>query len=274
MRVTRQGQLRLELGFVKLLLDLEFKGVTRQKRRRGQPVERGGGGHQHHIGALGVVALLDAPKRGQPLTDQVLVRREGVVGQSFPIREHHAAQIGCKKHQLVHQPLGIGRVGGDDGGDLARLFFALGQLSQQHGIGRSGGAGQGETFAGNQARQLHGDGDQKSKTPPAKKEGGEKIVRRPNCRRAKRLGQWFKTMTLMPDWGASHRPTMDSHVKHPRLSPFSCLGSLCWHGQPRGHSPAQAIPNVVGSAHGHAHFAGACGGAAVVQWLGDFVAGR
>ena len=156
MRVARQGQLGLELGFVELLLDLELKGVARQKGRRSQTVQRRGGGHQHHVGAFGMVALLDAPERGQPLRDQVLVRREGVIRQGFPVREHHAAQIGRKKHQLVHEALGVDRVTGDDGGELACFFLALSQLGQQHGIGRSGRAGQGETFAGYQAGQLHG----------------------------------------------------------------------------------------------------------------------
>ena len=63
--VTGQGQLGLELGFIEFLFDLEFKGVARQKGRRCQSVQRGGGGHQHHISAFGVMALLDAPQRGQ-----------------------------------------------------------------------------------------------------------------------------------------------------------------------------------------------------------------
>ena len=170
MRITRQRELGLELGFVELLFDLELEGVARQKRGWSQPIQRGGGGHQHHVGALGVVALFDAPQRGQALADQVLVWREAVVGQGFPVGEHHAAQVRGEKHQLVQQALGVGRVGGDDGGELARLFFALGQLGQQHGIGRSHGAGQGETFAGDEAGQLHGgDGQrrkEKAKHPP------------------------------------------------------------------------------------------------------------
>jgi hypothetical protein len=33
-------------------------------------------GTQHHVDALRLVALADAPQRGQALADQVLVRRE------------------------------------------------------------------------------------------------------------------------------------------------------------------------------------------------------
>ncbi|MDT4869611.1 hypothetical protein FQZ97_1046510 [compost metagenome] len=74
MLVAGQRELALELGLVELLLDLEVKGVAGQKGGRRQPVQRGGGGHQHHVGAGVLVVLLDAPERGQALGDQVLVR--------------------------------------------------------------------------------------------------------------------------------------------------------------------------------------------------------
>ena len=130
MAVAGQRKLRFELGFVQLLLGLKFKGIGRQKARRRQAVERGGGRHQHHIDALGLVALADAPQRSQPLADQVLVWREAVVGQGLPVREQGAAQIGRKEADFFQQALGIGSVRGDDGGDATRGFFALGQLCQ------------------------------------------------------------------------------------------------------------------------------------------------
>ena len=72
---------------------------------------------------------------------------------------------------------------------MAGLFLALGQLGQQHGIGRSDRSWQGESFAGDEAGQLHGGvgkGDEKSKTPPAGKEGGDGSVKPADCRR----GDW------------------------------------------------------------------------------------
>ena len=71
--ITRQRQLGAQPGFVKLLADLEVKGVARQKRRGRQAVERRGGRHQHHVGTGVAVALADAPERRQALADEVLV---------------------------------------------------------------------------------------------------------------------------------------------------------------------------------------------------------
>jgi len=147
MAVARQRELALELGFVELLLDLEVKGGARQKTRRRQAVQRGGGRHHHHISASVLVMLADAPQRGQTLADQVLVRREGVKRQGFPVRKQHAAQLGRKKRHLVDQALRIGCIGGDDGRHLATGFVPQSQLGQQQRVGRASGAGQGEALA-------------------------------------------------------------------------------------------------------------------------------
>ena len=163
--VARQRELRLEFALVELLPHLELKGVASQKRRGREPVQRGGGGHEHHVGALLFVALADAPQRGQPLADQVLVRRKGVVGQGFPVRKHGAAQLGRKKHHLVHQALGICRVGGDDGRHPPGGLVALGQLGQQHRVGRADRARQRETFT--RGKRGKGHGTVQIQKPPA-----------------------------------------------------------------------------------------------------------
>ncbi len=156
MAVAGQGQLAFELGLVELLLDLEFKGVTRQKARWCQPVERGGGRHDDDIGPVVLVALADAPQGGQALADQVLVRREGVVRQRLPIGEEGAAQVGRKKRNFLQQPLGVTRISGDHRHRLARSLVAGTEARQQHGIGRAGRAGQGESFAGGELGEVHG----------------------------------------------------------------------------------------------------------------------
>jgi hypothetical protein len=91
---------------------------------------------------------LDAPQRGQALADQVLVRREGVVGQGLPVRKQRAAQVRGEEGHLVQQALRVGGVGGDDGRQAPGRFLAGGQARQQQGVGRAGGAGQGEAPAG------------------------------------------------------------------------------------------------------------------------------
>jgi hypothetical protein len=148
MLVARQRELGLELGLVQLLALLEFKGVAGQKRGRGQPIQGRGGGHDDHIGAMLLVALVDAPQRGQALADQVLVRREAVVGQGFPVGEQCAAQLGGEEGHLLHEAVGIGGIGRDDGGDPAVLLFALAQPGQQQRVGAADRAGQVKAFTG------------------------------------------------------------------------------------------------------------------------------
>jgi len=105
--VASQGQLGFELGFVQFLFGFEVKGVACQKCRRCQTVKGRGGRNEHQVGALGFVALVDAPQSRQAFTDQVLVGRKRVVGQRFPVRKNGAAQARGKKGHLVHQPLGV-----------------------------------------------------------------------------------------------------------------------------------------------------------------------
>ena len=69
MAVAGQRELRLEFGLIELLSGLEVKGGAGQKARRCQPVQRSGGGHQHHIGPGVPVMLANAPQGGQALAD-------------------------------------------------------------------------------------------------------------------------------------------------------------------------------------------------------------
>ena len=109
--VACQCELRLEPGFVEPHLLFEVEGVAGHESRRRQPREGRGGGQKHNI----QVAVFDAPQRGKSLRDEVLVRREGVVGQGLPVREEGHAQGGREEGHLIGQALGIGRVGADDG---------------------------------------------------------------------------------------------------------------------------------------------------------------
>jgi hypothetical protein len=164
--VAGQRELGLELGFLELLPALEMEGVAGQEGGRREAVERRGGRHQHHVGLF----LADAPERGEPLADQVLVGREVVVGQGLPVREEGAAQLGCEEGDLVDQPLRVVRVGGEDRGGTARRLLAFGQLGQQQRVGRQRGAGQRETLACGELGEVH-EVLEKCRTPRAGRRG-------------------------------------------------------------------------------------------------------
>ena len=151
MLIARQGELGFELRFVQPLSHLEFEGVAGQERGRRQSVQRGGGRDEHHVG----LPAGDAPQGGQSFADEILVRREAVVGQGFPIGEQHASQLGCKEGHFIQQSLGIQRVGRDHGHAPALRALALGQAGQPQGVPRARRAGQGETLANGESRELH-----------------------------------------------------------------------------------------------------------------------
>ncbi|MCY1525359.1 hypothetical protein D9M68_603350 [compost metagenome] len=159
--VAGQRELGLELGLLQLLLGLELEGVAGQEGRRRQPVQRGGGRHQHHVGLL----LADAPQRGQALADQVLVRRKAVVGQRFPVGEEGAAQFGCEEGDFVDEPLGVVRVGGEHRGGAARGLLAHAELGQHQRVGRQRGTRQRETLARREKGEVHGAARKMHDTP-------------------------------------------------------------------------------------------------------------
>lgn len=70
-----------------------------------------------------------AVKRFQPLRDDVLVRREHVVGQGFPVREQQRVGVVAEEAQFLLQHLGVGRIGRqyDRQAPMLRLRFGDGK---------------------------------------------------------------------------------------------------------------------------------------------------
>jgi hypothetical protein len=90
------------------LLDEECMGGEVFARR--QPVQRGRSRHDQNI----QLAAHQRVQRLQPLRHQIVVRRELVVGQGFPVRQLEGAQRRCEPAQLVEQALCVHRPGRDD----------------------------------------------------------------------------------------------------------------------------------------------------------------
>jgi hypothetical protein len=103
--VARGPELHAQLFQVEALALLEEEGVPGDIGGRAQAHQRGGRGHHRDI----ELAALDAVERGEALGHQVLVRRELVVGQRFPVGQQAHAQRRREPGDLLDQALRIQR---------------------------------------------------------------------------------------------------------------------------------------------------------------------
>ncbi|MCY1518552.1 hypothetical protein D9M68_532730 [compost metagenome] len=122
-------QAQAHLRGVELLADVQHQAGAEQETGRRQAVQ--GGGDRHHQHA--VLDLRQAVEGGDALGNDVLVRREQVVGQGFPVREVQHRQVRRKEAQLLLQALGALAVGGQQQGEA---------------LGGAGGLGDGEGLGG------------------------------------------------------------------------------------------------------------------------------
>ena len=111
--------------------------------------------------------LADAPQRGQPLGDQVLVRREGVVGQRLPVGEHGArAGSGAKNGSSSARRCASAGSAVTIGGELRlRALLRLREAREQQRIGRAERARQREALAGGDGGELHEASEAKANRP-------------------------------------------------------------------------------------------------------------
>ncbi len=156
MLVAGQRQLRLQPGFVEPGLLPEVEGVGGQECGRGHAHQRRGGGQQHEVD----LAVAQPPERGQALRDQVLVWREAVVGQGFPVGEQRDAQGRVEERHLVGQAVGIGGLRCDHHRELALPRRLARQPGEQQCIGRGDRPRQCKALAGGDGGngQRHGRG--------------------------------------------------------------------------------------------------------------------
>ena len=89
-------------------------------------VERRGQWRNEHI----TRAVHHLIQRGEPLRNEIMVRRERIVRQCFPIREQMRLEFGRKVRDFFQQSLRIQRIGGDDGDG----FCLLRQLREKQRI--------------------------------------------------------------------------------------------------------------------------------------------
>ncbi|MNI23582.1 hypothetical protein D3C73_771760 [compost metagenome] len=117
---------------VELLADIQHQAAAEQELGRRQAVQ--GGGDRHHQHA---VRQLGQPvQAGDALGNDVLVRREQVVGQGFPVGKVQYGQIRGEETQLLFQPFGTLAVGGQQQGKALGSAGGLGDGQAQGGTGQ------------------------------------------------------------------------------------------------------------------------------------------
>ena len=104
------------------------------------------------------LALREPVERREPRRDQVLVRRDRVVGQRLPVGEERAVDARREPRDLVGEALRGERIGGEHGERAACAHAVGGELRERERVGGSGERRQRDAFAGvgrggRQARQ-------------------------------------------------------------------------------------------------------------------------
>jgi hypothetical protein len=110
--VAGEGELRAQRVELERFSRFEEKTVPREERRRTQARERGRRGNDGDVEVL----AHDAVERRQALGNQVVVRREAVVGQGLPVGQEEHRELRREPRDLVLQPLRLGRPGAEDDG--------------------------------------------------------------------------------------------------------------------------------------------------------------
>ena len=126
MLIARQHQLRAQRIQAQNFALLQEKRVGGKIFRRRQALQGRGRGQYHHIECT----ALNLVQRGQPFRHQILVRREAVVGQGFPVREQADLKRGCEPGDFVPQSL---RFGGARAKHHKRARLAC-QFRQRQGV--------------------------------------------------------------------------------------------------------------------------------------------
>ena len=153
MLVTGQRELGLQGSFVQLHALGELEGARGEPRGRCQPVRGRAGSYQQHV----QLATLQAIQGGKALGDQILVGRQAVVGQGFPVGQPGDGQCGRKPGDFCGKTAAVGRLRAYNDAGLSRDGRSFGgvvvcgrcrggvfrrkALSQQPGIRRAEAGG-------------------------------------------------------------------------------------------------------------------------------------
>ncbi|MCY1176527.1 hypothetical protein D9M73_168020 [compost metagenome] len=117
---------------IELLADIQHQAAAEQEFGRREAMQ--GGRDRHHQHAM--AQFRQPVQAGDALGNDVLVRREQVVGQGFPVGKVQYGQIRGEESQLLFQPFGTLAVGGQQQGKALGSAGGLGDGQAQGGTGQ------------------------------------------------------------------------------------------------------------------------------------------
>ena len=133
MLIAGGGELRLEALEIERFGRAQEEGVRGDVGRRAHAHERGRRRYDRDI----EVAALDAIQRRQALGDEIVVRRELVVGQRLPVGQETDSELRREPRDLIEQALRIERGRGDH---RDRMLF-LREARERERVSRTGEPG-------------------------------------------------------------------------------------------------------------------------------------
>ncbi len=182
-------------------VDIERRALAQEERERREivarrePVERRRRRDDEHV----AFSAGDPVQRCEPLRDEVLVRREVVVGQGLPIGQQRDPELGREPGQLVGESLGGKRIGADHREQALAARAPGRELGEGHRIGGTGqcrrasflaGGGQRRDERGQRGEHRNarcGDGG-RGRGGVAARCGGAGIRRRDTCHSRRPVG--------------------------------------------------------------------------------------
>ena len=134
MLVAGERELRAQRRHIEPRPLLQEERERREIRRRREPVQcRRRRDHEHVA-----LAARDAIERCEPLGDEVVVRREVIVGQRLPVGQERDPQARRKPRNLVGEPMRRERVAADDGQQALLLRALQRELRERERVRRAG----------------------------------------------------------------------------------------------------------------------------------------
>ncbi len=133
-RVARKRKLRAQCVDVERLALPQEERERGEIRRRGETVQRRGGRDDQEV----AFTPRDVIERREALGDQVLVRRELIVGQRLPIGQQRDAKIGREPRHFFREPLSRSRFGAHDRDHALARCCPSGEIGERQRVRRSG----------------------------------------------------------------------------------------------------------------------------------------